>query len=82
MNTKRAEMLMLLVTFCWGSSYLFMKEGLTSIGPFTLIAYRFLIAFAAAAVLARFPLHKGAGQERIGRRKKTDRLPPDGERIE
>lgn len=50
MNTKRAEMLMLLVTFCWGSSYLFMKEGLASIGPFTLIAYRFLIAFAASAL--------------------------------
>ncbi|TYZ24103.1 DMT family transporter [Selenomonas ruminis] len=50
MNTKRAEMLMLLVTFCWGSSYLFMKEGLASIGPFTLVAYRFLIAFAASAV--------------------------------
>ena len=43
MNTKRAEMLMLLVTFCWGSSYLFMKEGLASIGPFTLVAYRFLL---------------------------------------
>ena len=50
MNTKRAEMLMLFVTFCWGSSYLFMKEGLESIGPFTLVAYRFLIAFAASAV--------------------------------
>lgn len=51
MNTKRAEMLMLFVTFCWGSSYLFMKTGLESVGPFTLIAYRFGIAFAAAALL-------------------------------
>lgn len=51
MNTKRAEMLMLFVTFCWGSSYLFMKEGLDSIGPFTLVAYRFGIAFLAAALL-------------------------------
>lgn len=51
MNTKRAELLMLFVTFCWGSSYLFMKEGLDSIGPFTLVAYRFGIAFVAAALL-------------------------------
>lgn len=51
MNTKRAELLMLFVTFCWGSSYLFMKEGLDSIGPFTLVAYRFGIAFLAAALL-------------------------------
>lgn len=51
MNTKRAELLMLFVTFCWGSSYLFMKEGLGSIGPFTLVAWRFGIAFAVAALL-------------------------------
>lgn len=51
MSTKRAELLMLFVTFCWGSSYLFMKEGLEAFGPFTIVAYRFGIAFLVAAVL-------------------------------
>ena len=51
MSTKRAELLMLFVTFCWGSSYLFMKEGLDTFGPFSIVAYRFGIAFLVAAVL-------------------------------
>ena len=51
MSTKRAELLMLFVTFCWGSSYLFMKEGLETFAPFTIVAYRFGIAFLVAALL-------------------------------
>ncbi|MCA5960840.1 EamA family transporter [Blautia sp. RD014234] len=45
MNSKKAEMLMVSVSFVWGSSYLLMKIGLGSIAPFNLIALRFGIAF-------------------------------------
>ncbi len=45
MNSKKAEMLMVSVSFVWGFSYLLMKIGLGSIAPFNLIALRFGIAF-------------------------------------
>ena len=45
MNSKKAELLMVSVSFVWGSSYLLMKIGLGSIAPFNLIALRFGIAF-------------------------------------
>lgn len=51
MTTKRAECLLLFVTFCWGSSYLFMKDGLTDLGAFAIVAWRFGIAFLAAGLL-------------------------------
>ena len=41
MNSKKAEMLMVSVSFVWGSSYLLMKIGLGNIAPFNLIALRF-----------------------------------------
>ena len=50
MTTKKADVLILFVTFCWGSSYLFMKEGLGSLGPYNLIALRF-----GNAAIARTP---------------------------
>lgn len=40
---------MLVVTICWGASYLFMKMGLDSIEEFNLIALRFGLAFLCAA---------------------------------
>ncbi len=46
MSRKTAEMLLVLVTLGWGSSYMFMKQGLGSIEEFNLIALRFGIAFA------------------------------------
>lgn len=51
MTTKRAECLLLFVTFCWGSSYLFMKDGLTDLGAFAIVAWRFGIAFLEAGLL-------------------------------
>ena len=48
MTQKHADGLILFVTFCWGSSYLFMKESLSQIGPYTLILLRFTVAFLAA----------------------------------
>lgn len=57
MTTKKADVLILFVTFCWGSSYLFMKEGLGSLGPYNLIALRFGLAFLAAALFLGRRLH-------------------------
>ncbi|MHC1717767.1 MAG: DMT family transporter [Acidaminococcaceae bacterium] len=51
MNSKKAELLMVSVTLAWGSSYLLMKIGLDSIGPYNLIALRFGIAFICMVLL-------------------------------
>lgn len=54
MKPLKADLLILLVTICWGSSYLFMKNGLDSVPVFNLIALRFGLAFlVAAAVFAK-----------------------------
>ena len=45
MKRYRGDLLMLLVTFFWGASYLFMDMGLGSIAEFNLIALRFGFAF-------------------------------------
>ena len=44
--------MLLLVTACWGVSYYLMDISLNEMGPFTLNAHRFLIAFAAAAAFS------------------------------
>ncbi|MNI34171.1 putative DMT superfamily transporter inner membrane protein [compost metagenome] len=51
MKPFKAELLLLLVTMFWGSSYLFMKMGLDTLGEFNLIALRFGLAFILAAIL-------------------------------
>lgn len=51
LNANKASLLVLLVTLGWGSSYLFMKMGLESIGEFNLIALRFSIAFVIAGAV-------------------------------
>ncbi|AIF50975.1 DMT family transporter [Pelosinus sp. UFO1] len=52
MNTQvKADIMMLIVTIFWGSSYLFMKMGLHSIPEFNLIALRFSIAFILAGIV-------------------------------
>lgn len=48
---RKADLLLVLVTLCWGSSYLFMKLGLASLQEFNLIGLRFGIAFVVAAVI-------------------------------
>lgn len=48
---KQADLQMLLVTLLWGSSYLFMKEGLGSIQEINLIALRFGFAFLLLGIL-------------------------------
>lgn len=57
MNSKKAELLMVSVTLAWGSSYLLMKIGLDSIGPFNLIALRFGIAFICMTIILSSRLH-------------------------
>ncbi|AIQ52619.1 DMT family transporter [Paenibacillus sp. FSL R7-0331] len=51
MKPLKAELLLIMVTLFWGSSYIFMKMGLNSLGEFNLIALRFGLAFILAAVL-------------------------------
>jgi drug/metabolite transporter (DMT)-like permease len=48
---SKADLVMLLVTLFWGSSYLFMKMGLQSMQPFHLIFWRFGIAFLLSALV-------------------------------
>lgn len=43
-----AELSLLIITFFWGASYYFSDMGLTHLGPFTLNAYRFILAFIIA----------------------------------
>lgn len=51
MKPLHAELLMVLVTVFWGSSYLFMAIGLDSIEVFNLIALRFGLGFIAAGLI-------------------------------
>ncbi|MER1958184.1 MAG: DMT family transporter [Solibacillus sp.] len=51
MSIKKANFLLVLVTVAWGASYLFTKTAVTELAPFTLIAYRFLLAFFITALV-------------------------------
>jgi drug/metabolite transporter (DMT)-like permease len=51
MKPFKADMLLVGVTLCWGSSYLFMKLALASMGEFNLIALRFGLAFILAGLI-------------------------------
>ena len=48
----KADMMLLVVTMCWGVSYFLMDLCLEEMDPFTLNTYRFLGAFAVAALLS------------------------------
>lgn len=48
----RADGILILVTLCWGVSYLLMDISLEELDPFTLNAFRFLGAFAIAAMIS------------------------------
>ena len=51
LSLGKANLLLVLVTVAWGSSYLFTKNAVEELSPFTLIAYRFLIAFFVMALV-------------------------------
>ena len=48
----RADGILILVTLCWGVSYLLMDISLEELDPFTLNAFRFLGAIAIAALVS------------------------------
>ena len=48
----KADAILLLVTLCWGVSYLLMDISLTELDPFTLNAFRFLGAFLIAVIFS------------------------------
>ncbi|MGN1414336.1 MAG: DMT family transporter [Anaerovoracaceae bacterium] len=48
----KADLMLVLVTLCWGISYYLMDLALTEMDPFTLNAHRFLGAFAVAGLLS------------------------------
>ena len=47
----KGDILMLVVTMIWGSSYIFMKMGLNTIEGFNLVGLRFGIAFIIAGII-------------------------------
>lgn len=62
MKPIKADMLLLLVTVCWGSSYLFMKNGLNDVSVFNLIALRFGLAFLLTSLIFFKRLRKITGE--------------------
>lgn len=51
MSQRQANLLMVLVTAGWGSSYLFTKFAVAELEPLNLVAYRFLLAFMVMFIL-------------------------------
>ncbi len=60
---KLSIILMLLATLSWGASYLFMKQSLLEISPYSLIFWRFGIAFVLTAAVFLRQLLKATLQE-------------------
>ena len=58
---RKADLALVLVTVCWGSSYYLMDLCLEEMDPFTLNVYRFLGAFAVAGILT-FPKLKSVNR--------------------
>ncbi|TXL65724.1 DMT family transporter [Cerasibacillus terrae] len=50
-NQLKADLMMVVVTMLWGSSYLFMKMGINTIQGFNLVGLRFGIAFIFAGAI-------------------------------
>ena len=57
LSKQQANLLLVMITIVWGSSYIFMKLGLDSLAPFTFTAWRFGIAFVIIALLLYRKLH-------------------------
>ena len=51
MTKRKAEFLIALVSIAWGSSYIFMKMGISSMGAFNLVGWRFGVAFLVMLLL-------------------------------
>jgi drug/metabolite transporter (DMT)-like permease len=48
---KKADLMLLLITIFWGTSYTFTKIAMETLGAFNVIALRFIIAFLVAGVV-------------------------------
>ncbi|UQZ89341.1 EamA family transporter [Deltaproteobacteria bacterium Smac51] len=48
----KADLMLLIVVFCWGFSFLMADIGVGDLGPFSLNAWRFLTAFFVAALIS------------------------------
>jgi drug/metabolite transporter (DMT)-like permease len=67
MTRTRADLLLLLVAFIWGTAFIAQKHANDSMGPFSFVGARFLLSWIALAPLAfyehlkadRFRLNKG-----------------------
>lgn len=55
---RQADLMIALIAIAWGSSYLMMQVGLSSIPPFGMVALRFGIAFVAVALVFRTRLRE------------------------
>lgn len=51
-NQLKADLMLLLVVLAWGFSFLMLDMSAEVMGPFTLNSWRFLVAFAVAALVA------------------------------
>lgn len=60
----QADLLLLLVTLCWGLSYYFMDICLAEMDPLNLNAFRFLLAFVVSGIVA-FPKLRTVNKETI-----------------
>lgn len=60
----KADLMLVLVTLCWGVSYYMMDLCLVEMGTFNLNAFRFLGAFIIAAIFT-FPKLKGVNKETL-----------------
>ncbi|MEG0829743.1 MAG: DMT family transporter [Anaerovoracaceae bacterium] len=60
----KADLMLVIVTICWGISYFLMDIALTEMGAFTLNAYRFLGAFVIAVIFT-FPKLKGVNKRTL-----------------
>ena len=57
MNNKKqmqADLMLILVTLCWGVSYYLMDLSLADMDPFTLNAHRFLGAFFISVFVQKY----------------------------
>ncbi|MDO4485319.1 MAG: DMT family transporter [Bacillota bacterium] len=60
----KADLMLILVTLCWGVSYYLMDICLNEMGALNLNAFRFLTAFVVAALIA-FPRIKNVNRETL-----------------
>lgn len=60
----KADLMLLLITMFWGISYYLTDLSLSDMGPFTLNANRFLIAFVVAVILT-FPKLKNVSKQTL-----------------